>query len=141
MSAKLSLILGIVVLCGLVAPPPSAEPSSSIDSYLQPYVQSANFSGVVLVESKGRTVFERAYGFSDQDRKTRNSTTTRFHVASISMQFTAVAVLRLIDRGLVRLEDPVGEYVPGIVGAEKDHGTGSAGAALGATRHQCDARL
>jgi CubicO group peptidase (beta-lactamase class C family) len=35
------------------------------------------------------------------------------------MQFTAAAVLRLVDKGLIKLDDHVGEFVPGIPGAEK----------------------
>ena len=119
MSTRVSLILVFVALCGVDARAQGVDLSSSIDSYVQPYVQTRNFSGVVLVERNGKAVFERAYGLADQDKKIRNSPQTRFHVASISMQFTAVAVLRLIDEGQVRLEDPVAQYVPGIPGAEK----------------------
>lgn len=39
--------------------------ATAIDAYIRPYVQSQNFSGVVLVEKKGRVIFEKAYPFAD----------------------------------------------------------------------------
>lgn len=90
-----------------------------IDSYLEPYVQSGNFSGAVLAKENGRIVFEKAYGFADRERKVPNSMETRFHVASVSMQFTAAAVLRLVDEGKLSLDAHVGEFIPGSKGAEK----------------------
>jgi CubicO group peptidase (beta-lactamase class C family) len=89
-----------------------------IDEYLQPYVSSKNFSGAVLI-SNGEIVFKRAYGFANREKHVRNTTETRFHIASVSMQFTAGAVLRLIDGGSIRLDDSVGTLVSRIEAAEK----------------------
>ena len=96
----------------------SAIPAA-IDAYLQPYVHSANFSGVVLVERSGKTIFQRAYGFADREKHIPNTPATRFHIASMSMQFTAAAIMRLVDKGALSLDDYVGGYAPGTPGAEK----------------------
>lgn len=90
-----------------------------IDAYLNPYVQSGNFSGAVLIEKHGHIVFQRAYGFADREHRVQNTKATRFHIASVSMQFTAAAVLRLVDEGSIRLDTTVGNFLPGIVGGEK----------------------
>ncbi len=97
----------------------NAAAATRIDSYLQPYVESANFSGTVLVERDGKTVFQKSYGLADRERHVPNRPDTRFHVASLSMQFTAAAILRLVDQGSLSLDSHVGEYVHGIPGAEK----------------------
>lgn len=100
----------------------SAQPSRTaarIDSYIRPYVQSHNFSGSVLVEKSGKVIFKRAYGFADREQRIRNSSATRFHVASISMQFTAAAILRLVDKGMLSLDMSVGEFLPAVAGADK----------------------
>jgi CubicO group peptidase (beta-lactamase class C family) len=76
-----------------------------IDRYLRPYVRSNNFSGAVLVSQNGKAIFERAYGFADRERGVRNTMATRFHVASVSMQFTAAAVLRMVDSGTIKLDE------------------------------------
>jgi CubicO group peptidase (beta-lactamase class C family) len=93
--------------------------ATAIDAYLQPYVQSGNFAGDVLVEKNGKVVFEKAYGFADREHHIRNTAGMRFHIASISMQFTAACVLRLVDTGSVSLSDHVGDFAPGIPGADK----------------------
>ena len=93
--------------------------SNRIDSYLSPYVASGNFSGSVLVSKNGNILFEKAYGLADREQKVQNQKTTKLHVASVSMQFTATAVLRLIDKGALRLDDTVSGYIAGIPGMEK----------------------
>jgi CubicO group peptidase (beta-lactamase class C family) len=111
-----------VALLALVAQQVSAQGrpiECQIDAYLRPYVDSGNFSGAVLVQRHGRTVFHKAYGLSDEEHRVHNSKATRFHIASVSMQFTAAAVLRLVDQGLLTLNTPIGEFIPGVVGGEK----------------------
>ncbi len=61
----------------------------------------------------------KAYGFADRGHHVANTTATQFHIASMSMQFTAAAVLRLVDSGSISLDDNVGDYAPGIEGADK----------------------
>jgi CubicO group peptidase (beta-lactamase class C family) len=111
-----SSIVGLVAL-GCFAQ--SDAHRAEIDRYLQPYVQSKNFSGAVFVSKDGKEVFKKAYGFSNREKRVRNTAGTRFHIASVSMQFTAAAVLRLVDAGSVKLDERVGTLVSGIPGAEK----------------------
>ena len=111
-------LLGLTFCCEQALAQESSV-AERVDAYLQPYVQSGNFSGAVLAKENGKIVFEKAYGFADRERKVPNTLETRFHVASVSMQFTAAAVLRLVDEGKLSLDAHVGEFVPGIPGAEK----------------------
>ena len=83
--------------------------AAAADAYLQPYVASGNFSGVVRIERSGRRLFEKAYGDADRQAHRPNSVDTPFHVASVSMQLTAAAVLRLVDQGRLRLDEPIGD--------------------------------
>ena len=92
---------------------------AEINRYLQPYFESKNFSGAVLVSMNRRVVFKGAYGFFDCEKHAQNTTETRFHIASVSMQFTAAAILRLIDAGSIKLEEKVGTLAEGVEGADK----------------------
>ena len=117
MKAKLFALVIVVI-----AIPVSAKPRSvpaRMDAYLDPYVRSNNFSGVVLVERNGRAIFRKAYGLSDREQRIPNRTETRFHVASISMQFTAAAIMRLAVEGKLKLDDTVASYIPNTPGADK----------------------
>jgi CubicO group peptidase (beta-lactamase class C family) len=101
------------------APAPEKIIGQNIDAYLKPYVESGNFSGTVLVKKEDKIIFQKAHGFADRENHVANTTATRFHLASVSMQFTAAAVLRLVDQGSLSLDTHVGEFVPGIAGADK----------------------
>ena len=73
-------------------------------------VEEERFSGVALVMSAGRIVHARGYGAAGDGRV--NSVTTEYHVASVTKQFTATAVLRLVDLGLMRLDAPIRDHLP-----------------------------
>jgi CubicO group peptidase (beta-lactamase class C family) len=97
----------------------SPDSAAKIDAYVRPYADGNNFSGMVLVERGGNTIFQHAYGFADRERKEPNAAGTRFHIASMSMQFTAAAILRLVDRGELQLDEPIATYAPQITGGDK----------------------
>jgi D-alanyl-D-alanine carboxypeptidase len=92
---------------------------ASIEAYIASYVATNNFSGAVLVERDGKILFQKAYGLTDREHGVANTTQTRFHIASISMQFTAAAVLRLADRRQLSLDDPIGNLLPDTPGASR----------------------
>ncbi|HXW89586.1 MAG TPA: serine hydrolase domain-containing protein [Terriglobales bacterium] len=114
-------LVGVAVLffCAGLGSAQSNSLAEAMGAYLEPYVDSGNFAGDILVERNGRIVFERSYGFADRERRIHNTPATRFHIASMSMQFTAGAVLRLVDAGSIRLDELVGTIVPGISGADR----------------------
>src|SRR5258708_40038848 len=99
--------VAVVALCAPGCLAQKNTDAAAIDAYLQPYVQSGNFSGDVVVETNGKFVLDKGYGFADREQHVLNTGSTRFHIASISTQFTAAAILRLVDRGSDRLHDPL----------------------------------
>lgn len=105
------LALALVSLSDAAAPLYAPSLGERIDAYVQPYVASKNFFGSILVAHEGAIVFARGYGFSDTDTRTANTLHTRFHIASMSMQFTAAAVLRLIDAGKLNLDSTVSSVI------------------------------
>jgi CubicO group peptidase (beta-lactamase class C family) len=116
MSMFRGFLVGVLILAGSPSIAANAAPvttTKDIEAYIDPYVQTNNFSGVVLAARKGVPVFAKAYGFADRGRRIPNSLKTRFHIASMSMQFTAAAALRLIDQGKLSLDTPVADVVPG----------------------------
>jgi CubicO group peptidase (beta-lactamase class C family) len=72
-----------------------------------------SFSGSILIAKNGVPVYEYYSGF--RDFKTRDSLTadTPLQIASTSKPFTAAAVLQLVEKGKVKLDDSVNVYFPG----------------------------
>ena len=98
----------------------SAMPTpAEIDGYFQPFANTNNLSGSVLIMRGGSTIFSKSYGFADQGKHVPNGPRTRFHVASMSIPFTSTAVLRLIDQGKLSFDTHVSEIVAGIPNGDK----------------------
>ncbi len=62
------------------------------------------FSGVILVQEKGETVFEAAYGYANRSDSIENRMNTRFGIASGCKIFTAVAICQLVEKGLLSFD-------------------------------------
>jgi D-alanyl-D-alanine carboxypeptidase len=82
-----------------------------IEAFLEPYVSSNNFSGVVFVTREGGVLFQETYGKADHELDVPVKPYTRFFIASVTKTFTAAAVLLLKDRGVLELDDAVGDYI------------------------------
>ncbi len=67
----------------------------------------------------GKAVLAKAYGMADLEHGIANTAETIFEAGSVSKQFTAAAVLALVDDGKLSLDDPVKQYVPEL----PDYGT------------------
>lgn len=89
------------------------EQIAAIDSIVERKCRSGNFSGVVLIGQKDSVLYERACGYANIKEKLPITDTTAFQLASVSKQFTAVAILQLYERGKLRLTDSVAKYLPG----------------------------
>ncbi len=70
-------------------------------------------SGVCSLRVKGGAIISEAFGFADRPRGIRNSVETRFGTASIAKGFTAVAILQLVERGMIALTSRVAAILPG----------------------------
>jgi len=70
------------------------------------------FSGVVLVARGDRTLLREAWGSADRVAAAPMTPATRLRVASVGKLFTAVAALRLVERGRLSLDGTIGDYLP-----------------------------
>ncbi len=86
--------------------------ASQLEAYLKPFVETGNFTGAVLVARKGRVLFRHAYGMTNYELQVPNSPATRFHIASVSKPFTAIAILQLEEQGRLSVSDPVARFIP-----------------------------
>ncbi|MES0875217.1 serine hydrolase domain-containing protein [Sinimarinibacterium thermocellulolyticum] len=69
--------------------------------------------GLSLVVLQGdETILAKGYGFADEARQVPVSATTVFQLGSISKQFLSAFVLRLAERGVLSLDDPVIRHLP-----------------------------
>ena len=79
---------------------------------MRPFVTTNNFTGVVFVARGGRVLFQRGYGMANYEFDVPNTPEMRFHIASVSKSFTAVAILLLEERGKLSTSDPISKFLP-----------------------------
>ncbi|HMC98851.1 MAG TPA: serine hydrolase domain-containing protein, partial [Ferruginibacter sp.] len=69
------------------------------------------FNGNVLVVSNGKILYQDALGYADYNSKRQLDNNSVFELASLSKQFTAMAILICRDKKLLNLNDPVKLYL------------------------------
>jgi CubicO group peptidase (beta-lactamase class C family) len=85
---------------------------TAIDAYLENLAEEGSFSGSVLIAQGHSVLLNTGYGMADIGNRVPNTPHTRFHIGSVTKQFTAMAVLILRAQGRVDLEEQVCTYVP-----------------------------
>ncbi len=68
--------------------------------------------GAVLIRKAGRTVFQRGYGITDFRTLRKVDERTCFRLASLTKQFTAMAVMLLVDDGKLHYQDRLTDIFP-----------------------------
>ena len=82
---------------------------NKIDAYLNASV-THGFSGVVLVSRKGEIILSKGYGWADRKNKIPNTPSTVFNIGSVTKQFTASAILKLLEQGKITTSDKISTY-------------------------------
>ncbi|MCY7349395.1 MAG: beta-lactamase family protein [Cytophagaceae bacterium] len=95
------------------SPADAARKAAKIDTFFRIMHQRYGFNGSVLVAQYGQVIYKGAFGYSNLTTKDTLSSQTPFQLASVSKQFTAVAVMQLQEKGLLKYDDPVYRYFPG----------------------------
>jgi CubicO group peptidase (beta-lactamase class C family) len=82
------------------------------DSLIQPFIDSGQVAGaVVAVYQQSEVKLLKGYGYADLEWSVPVSTNSIFPIASLSKQFTAVAVLHLVEQGKLNIDDDVADYL------------------------------
>lgn len=84
-----------------------------IDSLMAETYASREPGAVILVAENGKPVFRKAYGLANYELKVPNKPEYDFAIASMTKQFTAVAILKLAQNGKLSLQDDVRKFFPG----------------------------
>ncbi|WP_028545288.1 serine hydrolase domain-containing protein [Paenibacillus taiwanensis] len=67
----------------------------------------ASFSGSILVHNGEQTVLQQAYGLTNRSEQLANQVDTRYGMASGCKIFTAVAICKLVELGMLTFETPL----------------------------------
>lgn len=91
---------------------PEAVRLKKLQNYLKAAHDHWNFHGAVMVADSGRVILKTGVGMADPESQAADTPATRFLIGSVTKTFTAAAIMQLVERGAIRLEDPVSKYLP-----------------------------
>lgn len=108
---KIILLVLAVNIFGLMAAQ-NTNYVKSIDSLMGSFTQNNAFSGSILIQKDGETVYKGEFNkFGDYSNK--------YRVGSITKVFTAVITFQLIEEGKLNLDTKLSKYYPNVKNAEK----------------------
>lgn len=111
------LTTGCLAAHTLVARQPSTPDAATlapqVERLMKRYMADAMPVGAsVGIERDGEVLVRGSWGLADREAKKPATPDTVYRLGSASKQFTAVLVLRLVERGAVSLDDPVDRHLP-----------------------------
>lgn len=86
----------------------------SIDAYLNRLVQEKNFSGALLIVKGTDKVLSKGYGWANREQKIPFTPGTLASMGSITKAFTAAAILKLVEKNKLALNDSLKKFFPKI---------------------------
>lgn len=86
--------------------------SASFESDLKKITDKYEAVGLAIVVVKnGKPVYEKAFGYKDLETKAPLTTNDLFRIASISKSFSSTAIMQLVEKGKVSLDDDISDLV------------------------------
>lgn len=105
-------MFALVATAGAQTVPSPDSASRWVDSIFASYTSAASPGCAVGVTRNGALLFAKNYGMADLEHDVPIGADTRFYIASLSKQFTAMAIVLLAQDGRLSLDDPVRKWVP-----------------------------
>jgi D-alanyl-D-alanine carboxypeptidase len=82
------------------------------DNYIQIEMKKRRIPGLALVVFRGGEIIKiKGYGFANLEHDVPATPDTVFELASVTKQFTATAIMLLVEEGKVKLDDPIAQYL------------------------------
>ena len=104
------VVISVLVLVVLIAPPVRAD---SVDDYIKTEMERRHIPGAaVAVAREGKLVKARGYGVANVELDVEVTPDSVFELASVTKQFTATAIMVLVEEGKLQLDDPITSHLP-----------------------------
>jgi len=101
---------------GCARPAEAPDPSGAVDGLMVAYAKPGDPGASVVVIHDGQIRFSRAYGLADVPSNTPATVETNYRLASLTKQFTAMAIMLLVADGKLRYDDRVVDVLRGFPG-------------------------
>src|SRR4051812_3690861 len=115
-------LMALTAGCGLCRPAQETTLAPDVADKIETIVHSVLAetgvpSASLAIVKDNKVAFRQAYGRSRLDPPQKAEPAMRYAIGSISKQFTAAAVMFLVEEGKLRLDDPVSKFFPSLTRA------------------------
>jgi CubicO group peptidase (beta-lactamase class C family) len=108
---KIHLLL-LCLLCAVSIRLGAQTMRARLDSLFTAPGNFEKLNGAVLIAENGRIMYQRGFGFADLKQNRPNTTVSSFNIGSVTKTFTSTAVLQLLEKGKLNLDDFYQKYFP-----------------------------
>jgi len=88
------------------------QQQQQLDSLFRVLQKRKGFNGTVLITQYNKVIYKGAFGYADFSKKDTLTTHNSFQLASVSKQFTAMAIMMLQEAGKLKYDDEVQRFFP-----------------------------
>src|SRR5262245_6398152 len=104
-----TLAVGLLCFAALASP----ARADSVDNYIKAEIERRHIPGAaVAVAREGKLQKDRGYGVANVEHDVPVTPDTVFELASVTKQFTATAIMVLVEEGKLQLDDPITSHLP-----------------------------
>jgi CubicO group peptidase (beta-lactamase class C family) len=88
--------------------------TAAVDSLFSHYNTTSTTGASVMVIRNGEIIYNHAFGLADMERKVPATQQSNYRIASITKQFTAMAIMMLKEDGKLSLDDRLNKFFPSL---------------------------
>lgn len=86
--------------------------AEKIDLLLSQYNENRLFNGSALIADNFETIFKKGYGLANMEWNIPNTPDTKFRIGSVTKQFTSMLIMQLVEKGKIKLDGKITDYLP-----------------------------
>ncbi len=110
MKNRISQCYIVIILCIFF----SCKSHKTIDAYANETYQKGELNGNILVVKNDTILYEKSFGIAHPETKEPLTSKHRFAIGSIYKEFPALAVMQLYEKGKLKLDDHISNYLKGL---------------------------
>lgn len=107
------LVLLLLLMTPVSALADDAFPTQAVDAMMERYAGDAPGASMLVLRD-GVPLLRKSYGFADREQRIAATPATNYRLASITKQFTAAAIMLLVEDGRLTLDDSARRWLPSL---------------------------
>ncbi|MDP4260251.1 MAG: serine hydrolase [Bacteroidota bacterium] len=110
-SLSLSLIALLLLICCYGQSKEDKILSKTLDELIPKRLTGIAPGCVVMVVKNDKIIYRKAFGLANTDQNIPMQADMLFRIGSMTKQYTAIAILQLVERGKLALQDSIQQYI------------------------------